>query len=298
MASFNCRISPRTSTVILRERSPLATAIVTSEMLRTCAVRLLAIELTLSVRSFQTPLTSRTCAWPPSLPSVPTSRATRVTSDVNTPSCSIIVLTIVAERRNSPSRGRPSTSSLTVWSRSPLATAASARVTSVVGQSRSSMSVLTDASMSPHAPLGCPNLTRCRVCPRLPTTVPTRSSSLAMRALEVTISLKVSAILPSRPVQSPGRRTEKSPSRTACSARSSSDNSVWDEVRADDEEETELSLRIARLPRKNGERKSWIESQGFRLSARIRLSLIDEITGDIADYDGDGEQPGGCHPCG
>jgi hypothetical protein len=56
-------------------------------MLRTWAVRLLAIELTLSVRSFQTPETPGTCAWPPSLPSEPTSRATRVTSDVNTPSC-------------------------------------------------------------------------------------------------------------------------------------------------------------------------------------------------------------------
>ena len=69
---------------------------VTSAMLRTCAVRLLAIELTLSVRSFQTPLTSRTWACPPSLPSLPTSRATRVTSEVNTPSCWIIRLTIVA----------------------------------------------------------------------------------------------------------------------------------------------------------------------------------------------------------
>ncbi len=223
MASLSCRISPRTSTVILRDRSPLATAIVTSEMLRTCAVRLLAIELTLSVRSFQTPLTSRTCAWPPSLPSVPTSRATRVTSEVNTPSCSIIVLTIVAERRNSPSSGRPSTSSRTVCSRSPLATAASARVTSVVGQSRSSIRVLTDVSISPQAPLAEPNLTRCRVLPCLPTTVPTRSSSLAILAFEATISLNVSAILPSRPVQSPGSRTEKSPSWTACRTRSSSD---------------------------------------------------------------------------
>ncbi len=42
------------------------------------------MELTLSVRSFHTPLTPFTCAWPPSLPSVPTSRATRVTSEVNT----------------------------------------------------------------------------------------------------------------------------------------------------------------------------------------------------------------------
>ena len=49
-------------------------------MLRTWAVRLPAIELTLSVRSFQVPATPGTCAWPPSLPSVPTSRATRVTS--------------------------------------------------------------------------------------------------------------------------------------------------------------------------------------------------------------------------
>ena len=37
MASLSCRISPRTSTVIFLERSPLATAIVTSAMLRTCA---------------------------------------------------------------------------------------------------------------------------------------------------------------------------------------------------------------------------------------------------------------------
>ncbi len=102
MASLSCRISPRTSTVIFFDRSPLATAIVTSAMLRTWAVRFDAIELTLSVRSFHTPVTPPTCAWPPSLPSVPTSRATRVTSEVNTLSCLIMVLTISAERRNSP----------------------------------------------------------------------------------------------------------------------------------------------------------------------------------------------------
>ncbi len=62
LASFSCRISPRTSTVILRDKSPLATAMVTSEMLRTCAVRLLAIEFTLSVRSFQVPATPGTAA--------------------------------------------------------------------------------------------------------------------------------------------------------------------------------------------------------------------------------------------
>ena len=78
--SLSWRISPRTSTVILRERSPLAMAVATSAMLRTWPVRLPAIEFTLSVRSFQVPATPCTAAWPPSLPSVPTSRATRVTS--------------------------------------------------------------------------------------------------------------------------------------------------------------------------------------------------------------------------
>ena len=80
MVSFSSRISPRTSTVIFFERFPFATAIVTSAMFRTWPVRLLAIEFTLSVRSFQVPATPGTAACPPSLPSVPTSRATRVTS--------------------------------------------------------------------------------------------------------------------------------------------------------------------------------------------------------------------------
>ncbi len=38
------------------------------------------MKLTLSVRSFHVPETPLTSAWPPSLPSVPTSFATRVTS--------------------------------------------------------------------------------------------------------------------------------------------------------------------------------------------------------------------------
>ena len=61
------------------------------------------------------------------------------------------------------------------------------------------MSVLTEVSISPQAPRGLENLTRWRVLPCLPTTVPTRSSSLAILALAATISLKVSAILPSTP---------------------------------------------------------------------------------------------------
>ena len=60
MVSFSSRISPFTSTVILRDRSPRATAVVTSAMLRTCAVRFDAIALTESVRSFHVPATSGT----------------------------------------------------------------------------------------------------------------------------------------------------------------------------------------------------------------------------------------------
>jgi hypothetical protein len=80
MASFSCRISSRTSTVIFSDRSPLATAMVTSAMLRTCAVRLPAIWLTDSVNAFHTPETPLICARPPSLPSLPTTRHTRVLS--------------------------------------------------------------------------------------------------------------------------------------------------------------------------------------------------------------------------
>ena len=133
MVSLSSRISPRTSTVIFLDRSPLATAVVTAAMLRTWAVRLPAMEFTESVRSFQVPATPRTSAWPPSLPSVPTSRATRVTSDAKEPSCSTIVLTVLAVRRNSPSSGRPPTSRAMVWERSPLATAPITRAVSLVG---------------------------------------------------------------------------------------------------------------------------------------------------------------------
>ncbi len=60
--SFNSRISPRTSTVIFFERSPCATAVVTSAMFRTWSVRFEAMKFTLSVRSFQVPATSFTSA--------------------------------------------------------------------------------------------------------------------------------------------------------------------------------------------------------------------------------------------
>ncbi len=83
MVLLSSRISPWASTVIFCEKSPLATAVVTLAMLRTCVVRFAARTLTLSVRSFHVPETPFTSAWPPSFPSVPTSFATRVTSAAN-----------------------------------------------------------------------------------------------------------------------------------------------------------------------------------------------------------------------
>ena len=127
---------------------------------------------------------------------MPTSRATRVTSEVNTLICSIMVFTIVAERRNSPCSGRPSTSRRMVRERSPFATAAIVRVTSAVGHKRSSISVLTEDSISPHAPLRRSARSRWRVLPCLPTDWPTRESSSDSRRFERTMSLKVSATLP------------------------------------------------------------------------------------------------------
>ena len=54
----------------------------------------------------QVPDTPRTCACPPSLPSVPTSRATRVTSSAKEESWSTIVLTVDFSSRISPRRPR------------------------------------------------------------------------------------------------------------------------------------------------------------------------------------------------
>ena len=64
------------------------------------------MQLTLSVKSFQTPATPRTCAWPPSCPSVPTSRATRVTSEAKLLSWSTIALIVFLSWRISPLRRR------------------------------------------------------------------------------------------------------------------------------------------------------------------------------------------------
>ncbi len=118
MVFFSSSTSPLTSTVIFLPRSPFATAVVTSAMFRTCVVRLFAMKLTLSVSAFHVPDTPGTSAWPPRIPSVPTSRATRVTSSAKEESWSTIVLIVFLSSRISP---RAST--VILRERSPFATA-------------------------------------------------------------------------------------------------------------------------------------------------------------------------------
>ncbi len=76
------------------------------------------MKLTLSVRSRHTPAAQGTWAWPPSRPSVPTWRATRVTCSAKPESWSTIVLMVFFSSSISP---RASTSIF--CERSPRATA-------------------------------------------------------------------------------------------------------------------------------------------------------------------------------
>ena len=62
MLSLRAATSPLASTVIIRVRSPLVTAVATSAMARTCVVRLAASPFTLSVRCFQVPAAPGTLA--------------------------------------------------------------------------------------------------------------------------------------------------------------------------------------------------------------------------------------------
>ena len=80
------------------------------------------MEFTESVRSFQVPDTPCTSAWPPRRPSVPTSRATRVTSEANEPSWSTMVLITSLICRISPF-----TSTVIFFPRSPFASTESLR---------------------------------------------------------------------------------------------------------------------------------------------------------------------------
>src|SRR5437773_2684314 len=171
---FNSLHDALTISVIFLDRSPWATAVVTWAMLRTWLVRLEAMKLTLSVRSFHVPDTPFTWAWPPSFPSVPTSRATRVTSSANDDSWSTMVLIVFFSSRISPR-----TSTVIVLDRSPLATAVVTRAMSRTWLVSDAAMMLTLSVRSFHVPdtpftwAWPPNL------PSVPTSRATRLTSAA-----------------------------------------------------------------------------------------------------------------------
>ena len=214
IVSFSWRISPFTSTVIFFDRSPFATAVVTSAMFLTWDVRFPAIEFTLSVRSFHTPATPSTCACPPSFPSVPTSRATRVTSEANDPSCDTIVFTVRAICRNDPRTGLPSICVGIFCDRLPFATDPITRATSFVGRTRSPISefaAFTVFSQEPEAPR---RAARSESFPSLPTTRLTRWNSSAIFSFCRMIALSVRAISRPGPPRGTRQRVAKLPLRT------------------------------------------------------------------------------------
>src|SRR5207302_1265680 len=136
---------------------------------RNCVVKFVAMKLSLSRRSFQVPLTPLTFAWPPRLPSVPTSRATRVTSSANDESWSTIVLIVFLRRRISPFA-----STVILRVRSPWATAV---VTSAMFRTwfvRLSAIPLTD-SVSPRQTPDTPSTSAA------PPSLPSEPTSRAVR---------------------------------------------------------------------------------------------------------------------
>ncbi len=105
------------------------------------------MKLTESVRSFQVPLTPSTRAWPPSLPSVPTSVAIRVTWAAKEPSWSTIRFTVFFSSSISPE-----TSTVTFCDRSPLATAVVTWAMLRTWPVRLRKAVLTESVRSFHVP--------------------------------------------------------------------------------------------------------------------------------------------------
>src|SRR5262245_28268583 len=187
IVSLSSSTSPFTSTVIFCERSPRATAVVTSAMLRTWVVSEEAMKLTDSVRSRQVPETPRTLAWPPSLPSVPTSRATRVTSSAKDESWSTIVLMVSLSWSTSPF-----TSTVICWERSPRATAVVTSAMFLTWSVRFEAMKFTESVRSRHVPETSSTLAWPPSLPLLLTYVATSVTSSANDGSWSTIVLMVS----------------------------------------------------------------------------------------------------------
>ncbi len=188
-------------------------------MSRTWAVSRDAMVLTASVTSRQLPDRPVTLARPPSRPSVPTSRATRVTSPVNSDSWSTILFTARPRRRRSPRNCRLPSCRSTRWVRSPPATASSTRVALAAGATRASSNWFTSLTREVQAPW--PGLAErrsssrpCRTNSRF-----TRCTSVLKCVLRSMIWLKTAVSSATRPWPDSGT-LERSPSRAAVIAAS------------------------------------------------------------------------------
>jgi hypothetical protein len=188
IVSASSATSPEASTSIFCDRSPSATAIVTCEIERTWSVRLPAIRFTFSVSPRHVPETPRTSAWPPSLPSVPTSRATRVTSSAKLDSWSTIVLMVFLSSRTSPL-----TSTVIFCVRSPMATAVVTWAMLRTWLVRLPASMFTDSVRSFHVPATFGTSAWPPSLPSVPTSRATRVTSSANTASVPVIRLIVSA---------------------------------------------------------------------------------------------------------
>ncbi len=187
-------------------------------MSRTWAVSRYAIVLTESVRSFHEPDIPRTLACPPSLPSVPTSLATRVTSSVNVDNWSTRLLTVRPTLRNSPRSGCPDPSGACVRSsirgdRSPSATADNTRLTSATGRTRSSTSALELSTAAAQEPSQAPVSSLSASFPSRPTMRRTLASSPVRWRFRSATSLKTAAISDITPSPDTVSRLRKFPSR-------------------------------------------------------------------------------------
>ncbi len=126
------------------------------------------------------------------LPNLP--RATRVASEAKELRRLTMVFTVLAERRNSPFRGRPSASTATVWDKSPLDTA------------------------SDQPPSTGPMEIRWVILPSLPTPLFTLSNSRTRRRFMSRTSLNTKQIFPSMPSTSSINFALKSPCLNASRA--------------------------------------------------------------------------------
>ncbi len=166
----------------------------------------------------------RTWACPPSLPSVPTSLATRVTSSVKMDSWSTRLFTVRATFRNSPRSGCPAPSGAACvrssirGDRSPSATADSTRLTSETGRTRSSTSAFELSIAVAQEPSEGPVSSRSVSFPSRPTMRRTRASSPVRWRLRSATSLKTAAISAITPSPVTVSRLRKLPSRIDTSA--------------------------------------------------------------------------------